>query len=186
MTDGREDLNALEAYWVEHFGVVSPNPKGDGRKEILDKGKEIHEASCAACHSEPQGAFVSYSLSRLMRPVAKAMDSSGLPSLLWTVHFLACFAGLAYVPFSKMFHIFATPVSLLIATVGGRSETPAHEALRQVIEVDGCRHGGTCHELCPVRTRREERIGRTSPFSPNLGHVDGKTWKELGVRPFQG
>jgi nitrate reductase gamma subunit len=186
MTDNREDLNALEAYWVERYGVISPHTNGDARKDILDKGREIHEASCATCHSEPQGAFVSYSLSLLMKPVARGMDSSGLPSLLWTVHFLVCFVGLAYVPFSKMFHIFATPVSLLIATVGGRSETPAHEALRQVIEVDGCRHGGTCRELCPVRARRDERIGRTSPFSPSREHVGGKTWKELGVRPFQG
>jgi nitrate reductase gamma subunit len=185
MTDEKEALNALEAYWVERYGVVSPNTKEAALQEVLARGKEIHELSCAACHSEPQGAFLSYSLSRLMRPVARGMDRSGLPSLLWTVHYLACFVGLAYLPFSKMFHIFATPVSLLIAAVGGRSETSAHEALRQVIELDGCRHGGTCHELCPVRTKRDERIGRTAPFGPNLEQVDGKTWKELGVRPFK-
>ncbi len=38
-----------------------------------------------------------------------ALDRGGASNILWYIHFLACFIGLAYLPFSKMFHIISTP-----------------------------------------------------------------------------
>jgi hypothetical protein len=180
------ERKALEAYWVKNFGVVSPGAKEPFSQEILDKGKEAHEVSCASCHSEPQAAFVSYPLSRLMKPAALGMDRAGLPNALWIIHFIACFVGLAYIPFSKMFHIIATPVSLLVASAGGEKEDPAALATRKVIELDGCSHGGTCHLECPVRQKRQERINLTDPFGPEGDFIGEKSFQELGCRSFQG
>ena len=168
------------------FGVVSPAVRGPSPAEVLAKGREAHEVSCASCHSEPQAAFISYPLSRVMKPMALSMDEVGLPKALWIIHFMACFAGLAYLPFSKMFHIIATPVSLLVASAGGEKQDPAALATRKVIELDGCSHGGTCHLECPIRQKREERIQLTKPFGPEVDFIGEKSFQELGCRSFQG
>jgi nitrate reductase gamma subunit len=182
----QEERKALEAFWVVNFGVVSPDLREPVPQELLAKGKDVHEVSCASCHSEPQSAFISYPLSRAMKSIALSLDEAGLPKTLWIIHFMACFVGLAYVPFSKMFHIIATPVSLLVVSAGAEKEGPAALATRKVIELDGCSHGGTCHLDCPVRQKRQERINRTSPFGPEVDFIGEKNWKELGCRSFQG
>jgi nitrate reductase gamma subunit len=180
------ERKALEVYWVKNFGVVSPGVKEPFSQEILAKGKEAHEVSCASCHSEPQVAFISYPLSRALKSAALSMDQAGLPKALWIIHFLACFVGLAYLPFSKMFHIIATPVSLLVASAGGEKQDPAALATLKVIELDGCSHGGTCRLECPIRQKREERISLTNPFGPEVDFIGEKSFQELGCRSFQG
>ncbi len=182
----QEERKALEDYWVANFGVVSPAVQEPLAPEVLAKGKEAHEVSCASCHSEPQAAFISYPLSGAMKPMALSLDEAGLPNALWIIHFMACFVGLAYLPFSKMFHIIATPVSLLLASAGADKQNPAALANRTVIELDGCSHGGTCHLECPVRQKRQERINLTAPFGPEGDFIGEKSWKELGCRSFQG
>jgi nitrate reductase gamma subunit len=181
-----EERKALEVYWVEEFGVVSAVGRGPFAAAVLAKGKEVHQVSCASCHSKPQAAFISYPLSRVMKPAALGMDEAGLHKALWIIHFLACFVGLAYLPFSKMFHVIATPVSLLVASAGGQEHDPAALATRKVIELDGCSHGGTCHLDCPVRQKRQERINLTNPFGPEVDFLREKSWKDLGCRSFQG
>lgn len=183
---GQEERKALEAYWVANFGVVSPAVKEPLPSEVLARGKEAHEVSCASCHSRPQAAFISYPLSRAMKSMALSLDKAGLPKALRIIHFMACFVGLAYLPFSKMFHIIATPVSLLVASAGAEKEGPAAVATRKVIELDGCSHGGTCHMECPIRQKRQERISLTNPFGPEVDFIGEKSGKELGSRSFQG
>jgi len=112
--DDEEELKSLEAYWAEEFGVVSPTLKGPFDTETLDQGKALHGTSCMECHSRPQWAFVSYGVSRTLIPNAAGVDGVGIPTFLWYVHFMACFIGLAYLPFSKMLHIFVSPLSLLV------------------------------------------------------------------------
>lgn len=182
----QDERKALEAYWVANFGVVSPAVREPLPSEVLARGKEAHEVSCLSCHSRPQAAFISYPLSRAMKTVALSLDEAGLPKALWIIHFMACFVGLAYLPFSKMFHVFATPVSLLVASAGAGKEDPAALATRKVIELDGCSHGGTCHMECPIRQKRQERINLTNPFGPEVDFIGEKSGKELGCRSFLG
>jgi len=180
------ELQALEAYWANKFGVASPKIRQPVSRELLDRGRLIHETSCAECHSCPKWAFISYPASRIMKYVAAPMYKGGIPRLLWYIHFLACFFGLAYLPFSKMFHILATPLSLLLAAIPEQGEPdPVNIVTRQMIELDGCKHGGTCHLGCPVRLKREERIDRIPQFSPNLDFVGERGWKDLGCRIYE-
>ncbi|MGB5156687.1 MAG: 4Fe-4S dicluster domain-containing protein [Desulfobacterales bacterium] len=84
-----------------------------------------------------------------------AMESTKLTSYnyyqnIWYVHILACFFGLAYLPFSKMFHIFTTPLSLLANAVMDNNSDPANIMTRQVMELDACTHCGTCSYRCSV------------------------------------
>jgi len=84
-----------------------------------------------------------------------AMESTKLTSYnhyqkIWYIHILTCFLGLAYLPFSKMFHLFTTPASLLANSVMDKNSDPANIMTRQVMELDSCTHCGTCSLHCSV------------------------------------
>lgn len=84
-----------------------------------------------------------------------ALESTKLTSYnhyqkIWYIHILTCFLGLAYLPFSKMFHIFTTPASLLANAVMSKNSDPANIITRQVMELDSCMHCGTCSFNCSV------------------------------------
>ena len=146
-----EELRALESYWVDKFGMVSPKVKGPFDAATLKEGKVIHDMSCADCHSRPQWGFMGYSVAKVVHPVASPLDRANVPTILWYVHFLACFFGLAYLPFSKFFHIFSTPAYLLVNGMieEGKSD-PANIATRDAMELDACTHCGDCTIRCSV------------------------------------
>ena len=146
-----DQVRALSSYWVQDFGLVSPGLDGPFDAKVLEQGRSIHEMSCMQCHSRPQWAPASYAVSRLMTPLAEGLDRANMPSLLWHLHFLACFVGLAYLPFSKMFHIFASPLSLMANAVMERGvSAPANLATKQILELDACTHCGACTLRCSV------------------------------------
>ncbi|MBW1887734.1 MAG: 4Fe-4S dicluster domain-containing protein [Deltaproteobacteria bacterium] len=150
-TDEEEELKALESFWVKEYDVVSPNVKGPFDEDVLAQGAEMHEMSCEACHSRPGWAFTGYAVAKITKPLAGALDRAHIMDILWYIHFLACFLGLAYLPFSKMFHIFASPISLLAnAVMDKESSDRANIATRQVMELDACTHCGTCSRRCSV------------------------------------
>ncbi|MGD9082631.1 MAG: 4Fe-4S dicluster domain-containing protein [Desulfobacterales bacterium] len=153
-----EEITALESYWVQNFGTVSPNVQAPFSEDVLSMGKELHEASCMDCHSAPQWAFTGYATAKIIKPVALALDRAGTSTIMWYIHFLACFVGLAYLPFSKMFHIFATPVSLMANAVMEKDTSdPANIATRQVVELDACMHCGTCSLRCSAASAFDVR-----------------------------
>ncbi len=181
-----EETTALRAFWVAEFGLVTPVPVPSHDAAVVAQGRTLHEGYCQSCHVRPQAAFVSYATSRVIGPAAAALDAAGLVRGLWWLHVLACCLGLPWLAFSKMFHVVATPVSLVVAEVAGVPESPAAAAVRQVIELDGCRHGGACHDGCPVKVRRLSRIGAEEPYEPMLAYVSQKSATDLGSRPVTG
>ncbi|MDY6842582.1 MAG: 4Fe-4S dicluster domain-containing protein [Thermodesulfobacteriota bacterium] len=149
--DDEQELKALETYWVEKFGVVSPNVKEPFESKVLQQGKELHEASCVMCHSQPQWAFMGYGVALIVKPIALTLDGAYTPAIFWYIHFFACLFGLAYLPFSKMLHIITSPLSLLANSVIEKgSSDPANIATKQVMELDACTHCGTCSVRCSV------------------------------------
>ncbi|MEA3280469.1 MAG: 4Fe-4S dicluster domain-containing protein [Thermodesulfobacteriota bacterium] len=147
--DDEEEIRALESLWVQDFGVVSPDVKGPFERAVLKQGRDVHETNCAGCHSSNKWAFSGYSVGRIISPVALMLDRAGISVLLWYIHFISCFFGLAYLPFSKMFHIFAGPVSLLANSVMEQEKSdPANIATRQAMEVDACTHCCACSLRC--------------------------------------
>ncbi|MEW6669281.1 MAG: 4Fe-4S dicluster domain-containing protein [Thermodesulfobacteriota bacterium] len=146
-----KEVQALEAYWVRHFGVVSPDLKGPISPEVLEQGREIHEMNCAGCHSSPRWAFTGYLAARVVRPLAIRLDGMGMDRVLWVIHFLACFVGLAFLPFTKMFHVLAGPISILAnAVMDGKGSSPSHLAVKRMMELDACTHCGACTTRCAV------------------------------------
>ncbi|HSQ85077.1 MAG TPA: hypothetical protein VLM43_10155, partial [Desulfobacterales bacterium] len=131
-----EEIEALESYWVENFDLVSPNVQKPFDEDVLEEGMDSHESYCAECHSRPGWAFTGYAVAKAITPFALSLDDVNAANILWYIHFLACFIGLAYLPFSKMFHIVSTPVSLLAnAVMEKQTANPANIVTRQVMEL---------------------------------------------------
>ena len=182
-----EQIQALESYWVHAYGLVSPNVRKPFDLELLSQGEEQHMESCAECHSKPQWAFTGYSAGKILSPMAITLDRVDAVSLLWYIHIIACCFGLAYLPFSKMFHIFATPVSLLAGAVMDREKSnPANIATRQAMELDACMHCGTCSLRCSVGIAYDY-IGNSNILPSEKmqflkTYADGKDVNEKGLK----
>ena len=146
--------DALEAYWVAEMGTVAPGVRPDAA--LVARGREVHAASCAACHSSARSAFLGYASAAALRPVAPALDRAHATAILSTVHFFACLLGLALLPFSKLFHLVSTPIALLVRAGAGpaRSTGPNH-ATRQMLELDACTHCSTCSTHCSMSMAAE-------------------------------
>ena len=141
-----EEALALETYWAAEHGLVSARAAKPFDNDLVEQGREISSNSCGECHAPTSGAFVSYSLAGMIGPVI-----SGGSSFFFYLHLLTCFAFLAWLPFSKMFHVVAVPVSLLINGVMGfkePAESSANNLSRQMIGLSACTHCGSCSELC--------------------------------------
>jgi heterodisulfide reductase subunit C/nitrate reductase gamma subunit len=150
-------LRALETYWADSFGMASPNVKGPFDAATLAQGKDLHRASCAECHAASRWGFLGYGAAKALQPLAPAADRANLRTILLYVHFLACFLGLALLPFSKMLHIFTSPLSLMVNAVMLKDQAhPANIATRQVLELDACTHCGMCTARCAVAVAFEE------------------------------
>jgi hypothetical protein len=181
-----QEIQALRTFWVEYYGTVAPTPASAPDPEVLTLGAGVHIDSCAGCHAPAQAAFISYPVARLIKPVATSLDEAGFVSVLWYIHVLSCCLGLVFIAFGKMFHIIGTPVSIFVAEVAGQQQEPAACANRQVIELDGCSHGGTCHDNCLVRQRRLERLAEAPAYGPMAAYLGQKSARDLGSRDVSG
>jgi len=181
-----EELDALEAYWVKNFGVVAPHELENVDEKTLEMGRQLNAMSCASCHSPPQSAPLSYGTAKMVSPAATLLDKLPTTWILWYIHYFACLIGLAYLPFSKMFHILTGPASLMVNAVMDKDSDPANMATRQALELDACTHCGICTQNCSMRTTFEtipnpdilpsEKIGAIKAFS------SGKTLDEKQIR----
>ena len=141
--------SALRAYWGTEYGVAFPPPLPAASPAQLAAGEAAHQAACAACHTPPQAAVLSYPLSRLLVGVAPALAPGGAEAWLLSLHQLLCLLALAALPFGRFFHVVSVPVALL-----GRAEVlappdPARH-VRRALALDACLRCGLCDERCSV------------------------------------
>ena len=103
------------------------------------------------------------------------MDEADLPALLWHLHFLACFLGLAYLPFSKMFHIFTGPLSLMVDAVMEHDLHAGQLATKQIIDWTPASIAGLAPEVLGrvLRESNENIAVRKNIFAESL--AAGKT-----------
>jgi heterodisulfide reductase subunit C/nitrate reductase gamma subunit len=147
--DDEEEIAALEAVWVRDYGTVSPNVEAPFDEEIITYGREVHMDNCADCHASNKWAFTGYAAAKAMTPAAPWLDQTGGVEVLWYLHIIACFIGLAYLPFSKMFHLIATPLTLIAGRVmHPDTSSTANILTRQMMELDACTHCGSCSLNC--------------------------------------
>ncbi|RJR46872.1 MAG: hypothetical protein C4576_10350 [Desulfobacteraceae bacterium] len=181
------DLRALEGFWVVRFGVVSPRISGSLSPDVLAKGEEIHEMSCAGCHSSPGWAVAGFSVAKILQPFALGLDRIHFAEFLWYFHILVCFVGLSFLPFTKLFHILTTPLSLLVRAVMDASPSDStNNATRRIMELDACTHCGACSLRCAAAMAYEGMGNADILPSEKIGSlrslVRGKLLKESESR----
>jgi heterodisulfide reductase subunit C/nitrate reductase gamma subunit len=156
-SDEPEDKLALRTLWAKEYGVVFPTDRKLGGPEVLERGRELDGESCLECHSNTKSAFLSYGFGKLIAPVAVKLVDAGAVDLLWNIHFLATFAALALLPFSKFLHLFTTPLLLMAGAVSQRDKmSPETKAFIRALELDACMHCATCSVHCSVAVALHE------------------------------
>lgn len=147
--DDDDEIQALEAVWVRDYGTVSPNIEAPFDEDLIETGIEVNEINCMDCHVATEWAFSGFVTAKLIKPMVLWLDEKDGVTLLWYIHIIACFIGLAYLPFSKMFHLIATPLSLMTNRVMDPAKSlPANILTRQIMELDACTHCGSCSLNC--------------------------------------
>ena len=146
-----EALEALQSYWARYYGVVFADSPDPDDLDLIEAGEEVHLESCVTCHARPTAAFVSNPISKLFKPVGVRANSIRLDLILWQIHYLCCFAMLAYLPFSKFMHLFTSSVSLMVRSLEDHEPLrPANRITRRVISLDACMNCGQCSLHCSV------------------------------------
>jgi heterodisulfide reductase subunit C/nitrate reductase gamma subunit len=146
-----ETVAALQSYWAKYYGVVFASAPELNDPDILEAGEEANLESCIDCHSRPAAAFISNPISKAVRPIGVWANSVRLDLALWQVHFLCCFALLAYLPFSKFVHLFTSSVSLMVRSLEDKEELqPANKVTRRAVSLDACMNCGQCSLHCSV------------------------------------
>ena len=144
-----DETLALEAFWVAENGLASPNISGPINQEQIEMGREANGSSCIECHAANSSAFASFTLKGITRPFAWILGDSAAVSFFTFLHAAFCLAFLAWLPFSKMFHVVAAPVSLLVNSILGKENgTPANLLNRQMVGLSACTHCGSCSLEC--------------------------------------
>jgi len=144
-----EEEKALEAYWVAENGLISPHLTEAPPPELIAHGKEVNSDSCMDCHASNKAAFASMAIKPFVSPFSAIFGDGGSVTLFYYLHIIACFGFLAWLPFSKMFHILAAPVSLIIKSVtGDEIKDPVNSLNRQMVGLSACTHCGSCSIEC--------------------------------------
>jgi heterodisulfide reductase subunit C/nitrate reductase gamma subunit len=152
----REKIEPLRALWASEFGVAFDDLKQPVDPRLVEAGRELHRNACASCHSKPAFAFVAYPVARVLAPATSLLDHGRADTWLLYLHVFACFLGLASLPFTGFFHVFAAPVSLLINAAAPRREfsaqtfSPEARASRRALALDACVRCGICDLRCSV------------------------------------
>ncbi|RLB07435.1 MAG: hypothetical protein DRG50_02830, partial [Deltaproteobacteria bacterium] len=111
-------------------------------------------------------------------------DPSNWYRTFWFIHIVTIMGILAYIPYSKLFHLFSSPVNVLqrpyvptFLTLEEREGLQGDFSLRQLISLDGCTRCNRCEVVCPAFVAGE-------PLSPRRFHqeVKGFVGQKHGLR----
>ena len=154
--DDEEEISALEAYWEREFGLAVPGEKRAVDPMVVKKGEAIHQESCMECHSNSRWAVTGYPLATSVdTETALRLDRAGAVTFFWWLHYLSCLLFLAWLPYGKMFHMFSTPMGLIMNSVMGKKGGKEALAIRRALALDACTRCGTCSQYCSVRPAYE-------------------------------
>lgn len=146
-----EEFDALRVYWAKEYGVVFASLP-ESSDELMEMGEELNGEVCLQCHSKPNAAFLAYPLAKAIKPFAGPLNRSRADEWIYFAHVILCFIGLAYLPFSKFFHIITDPLTMIVNGISDKRKqfSPASGMNRRALELDACTNCGTCAKYCSV------------------------------------
>ncbi len=149
--DDPDELAPLKAFWADSYGVVFSDHPVSADPDVIKSGAQLHMESCAECHAPAGYAFVAYPTTRLLRPWAAWLNAVRADLWLYYFHYLISLLALGFLPFSKLFHLLATPLSLLVQSAGHpATHSPANRFTRRAMSFSACTRCGECSRLCSV------------------------------------
>lgn len=147
-------------------------------------------------HIDSNASFIGVILAGAFSPLR--LDWPNAHFWLWWFHALVSLAFFCYIPYSRLFHLFGTSLTLLLNSqdlkanfVGADpSGTVPNFTLKQLIELSGCTWCGECLRVC--ETYKERTVDPIAPAiklkeaRSHLLHKYGPSWasKLLGGRDF--
>lgn len=146
-----DEIKGLRWVWKLDYGVAFPDLEGEPDPDLLEEGRGYNEDYCVGCHSKPQHAFVSYPVAKAAGLIATSTDAANVDKGLLYIHIFACFFAIALLPFTRVFHVVADPISLVVR--GAASSAPLSKAgrvNRRALAMDACIRCGLCDFDCSV------------------------------------
>ncbi len=171
-SDDPEEVGPLKAFWAARFDVAFTPMPSTTNPEVMAMGRGLHEDFCAACHSRPLSAVLSYPVALTVKPWSDTIGRLDLETWLWYAHYLLSCLALALLPFSKLFHLVATPISLAVRSLGTAGDlSPPLRPTRRALGLDACTHCGVCTEHCAVAPIRRVIVNSDILPSEKIGSV---------------
>lgn len=153
---GEPELVHLQAYWARDYHVafreaLTAATDGEGETQPIDleEGRELNEAYCLECHTQPDTAFVGAPLARLAGPLGARAGELRPDRVFYWLHVGLAFVLLMFFPFSRMFHLIAIP----LATARRRMPPDKIDDSMGFLDLAGlsaCTHCGFCSQVCSV------------------------------------
>ena len=109
-------------------------------------------------------SFVGYAVSRLFSKTDHQTLLT-LHKILWWTHLVMAFSFLAYIPFSKLFHILASPLNIFFLSFKPKGELTTLDiensetfgaarikdfTWKHLLDLDACTRCGRCQDQCPA------------------------------------
>lgn len=145
---GEPALEDLMAYWERHYHVVFSRPFEIGT-DSLAQGEILNQDYCLDCHTRPDTAVASVLAAKTLSPAGEWADGLRLDRIFYWIHFSLVMALLAFLPFSRMFHLVAIP----LATARRRlsAETLRNDmGYLDLVGLSACTQCGFCTQVCAV------------------------------------
>ncbi|MEJ2037931.1 MAG: respiratory nitrate reductase subunit gamma, partial [Desulfosarcinaceae bacterium] len=150
-SDDPDEIAPLKALWATEFQVGFDPMPDTHDAAVLEEGRQLHADYCAACHSSPRSAALSYPLVLAFKPVAGALDRIRLDLWLGNIHFLVSCLALILLPWTRLFHLLGTPLNMLVAAGGPvAGARPVNRPARRALGLDACTRCRVCSTRCAV------------------------------------
>jgi heterodisulfide reductase subunit D len=127
-------------------------------------------------HIESNASFVGVAVAGtfsrgVLQYTPTSLDWSATYLWVWWFHALVSFAFFCYIPYSRLFHLFGTSLTLLLNSRNNKASLlgvdPSGEVpnftLKQLIELSGCTRCGECLRVCETYKDRE-----VDPIAPAI------------------
>jgi Fe-S oxidoreductase/nitrate reductase gamma subunit len=127
--------------------------------------------------------------------IAAAFTATGDPTdrtlhlSIWIFHMLVAFGSLASLPFTKFFHIFATPTNIFFRSMQPAGVLPAARTTsagmgvkewqqftwKQILDFEACTRCGRCQDVCPAYASNQSLSPRNLMIK-----LDSHLWQKNG------